>query len=781
MIERFRVAFEALWEDEHVEPYDRARFEEALAAERHFEVGGDDLPMPQVDVVPYPFQRSILERLDAERNRHGRWRNLVVAATGTGKTFIAGFDYARLRGDDRMGKDPSLLFVAHRNEILRQSAAIFRLTTRDSAFGELFVGGKRPDAWRHVFASVQSLAHVDLAAIHPAHFDVIVIDEFHHAAASTYVRLLEHFQPKLLLGLTATPERADGKDIRTWFDGRLAAEIRLWDALEGQLLAPFHYFGLNDETDLRGVAWRTTGYDASQLELLYLHDEARVVRILQQVTRLVSDPRRMKALGFCVSREHAKFMASRFTGRGVPSVAVDADSTPEERQQAIARLSRGEIRCIFSVDVFNEGVDIPPVDTILMLRPTESATVFIQQLGRGLRHAPGKSVCTVLDFIGNHRKEFRFAPRFTSMLGLTRRGLQEGIDKGFATLPPGVHFELDRVTRERVLRNLKDSIGNSVADLVADLRAAGSRVGLGEFLDETGRDLSDVFRPNRPGWTALRRGAGFDDAPTSEEEVRLCRAIARLGHVDDPRRVTFYLDALRRDRPPAIVSMSEAEQRMLIMLHLGLWDDPSVSLEHGLRRLWEAPAARQDLLALMSLHEERSDRLTSPAPELGEAIPLDIHGIYSRSDVLAAIGRSTPAKPYQPREGVLYVPALASDFFFVTLQKSEDRFSPSTRYRDYAISRTLFHWETQSMQRPETATVQRYIHHRANGGNVFLFVRETAKTEVGATAAFTFCGAVDYVSHKGAQPVGITWRPRTPMPEEMVRASVAAVGNEPSR
>ena len=155
---------------------------------------------------------------------------------------------------------------------------------------------------------------------------------------------------------------------------------------------------------------------------------------------------------------------------------------------------------------------------------------------------------------------------------------------------------------------------------------------------------------------------------------------------------------------------------------------------------------------------------------------LDVHGIYSRSDVLAAIGRSTPEKPYQHREGVLYMRTLGSDFFFVTLDKAEDRFSPSTRYRDYAISRTLFHWETQSFQGPETKTVQRYIHHREQGGNVFLFVRDAAKSEIGTTSPFLFLGAVDYVIHKGSRPVGITWRLRTPMPEETLRASVAAVG-----
>jgi hypothetical protein len=501
--------------------------------------------------------------------------------------------------------------------------------------------------------------------------------------------------------------------------------------------------------------------------------------VLQQVQRYVTDPLAMKALGFCVSVEHARFMARRFNERGIPSASVDGSTPKDERDQALTRLLTGQINCLFSVDVFNEGVDLPAVDTILMLRPTESATIFLQQLGRGLRRCDGKSVCTVLDFIGNQRKEFRFASRYSGMLGVSRKKLIDGLESSFETLPAGVHFELDRVARDSVLANIKATVGSRVNDLVLDLKQVGAEATLDLYLEETGRELVDLYRGGRPGWSGLRRIAATKDVPPSADEERLVKAVGRMLHVDDAERVAFYRELLSQPSPPDLESLNVRQQRMLAMMHHGLWgDDPArvVGMRDGLARLWQTAAAHWDLQAILEYHGDRSDRLVATCVELPEQVPLNVHGVYSRSDVLAAIGRSTPQAPYRFREGPLHMPDLKSDFFFVTLNKSEARFSPSTQYRDYAISRTLFHWETQSVQSPSTPTVQRYLNHRANGDNVFLLVRETTTTDAGMTAPFSFLGAVDYVQHEGSKPVGITWRLRTPMPEEVLRASVAAVG-----
>jgi HKD family nuclease len=319
LVEKFKAAFESYWADPSYEPYDPARDAERFDRALRTTSATEATPIFHFDLQPWPFQREMLQRLDAERERHHRYRNLIVAATGTGKTLVAAFDYRRLR---EHLQSPSLLFIAHRREILAQSLAAYRAVLRDGSFGELLVDGHRPEQGRHVFASIQSLAQVDLDDIHPDAFDVVVVDEFHHAAAPTYGRLLKHLRPKVLLGLTATPERTDGQSVLEWFDGRIAVELRLWDALERGLLCPFQYFGLHDGTDLSHVQWSRRGYDVLALENVYTGDQARVSLVVQAIRDTVADPLAMRALGFCVSVAHARFMAHEFSRRGLHSIAV---------------------------------------------------------------------------------------------------------------------------------------------------------------------------------------------------------------------------------------------------------------------------------------------------------------------------------------------------------------------------------------------------------------------------------------------------------------------------
>jgi len=321
----------------------------------------------------------MLEALEVERTVHGRHRNLIVAATGTGKTVIAGLDYRNLCRT-QAGEQPSLLFVAHRKEILEQSLRTYREVLADGSFGELYAGGTRPERWRHVFASVQSLTSHGVGNIPVDAFDVVVIDEFHHAEAATYRRLLEHLEPRELLGLTATPERADGVDVRSFFDGRTAAELRIWDALSGDLLCPFHYFGIADGTDLRGIEWSRGRYDQDALDNVFTGNDARAAVVLKQVHNKVGDVAQMRALGFCVSVAHAQYMAKVFTAAGVEARAVTGETRPAERAEALADLRTRRINAVFTADLFNEGLDLPDIDTVLFLRPTESATIFLQQL-----------------------------------------------------------------------------------------------------------------------------------------------------------------------------------------------------------------------------------------------------------------------------------------------------------------------------------------------------------------------------------------------------------------
>ena len=329
----------------------------------------------------------------------GAKRALVQAATGVGKTYLAAFDsksYERV------------LFVAHREEILKQAAVSFRNVRNSEDYG-FFTGEEKSTDKSVIFASVATLGRSEYLSekyFAPDYFQYLVIDEFHHAIHEQYQRIVKYFKPQFLLGLTATPERMDGRNIYEICDYNVPYEISLKDAINKGMLVPFHYYGIYDDTDYSGLHLIRGRYDEKELNETYIGNVHRHDLIYKYYCKYGSK----KALGFCCSRAHAEEMAKEFCERGIPSVAVysNANGTySEERGKAIEKLKSGEIRVIFSVDMFNEGVDITSVDMVMFLRPTESPIVFLQQLGRGLRRSKGKEYLNVLDFIGNYEKAGR--------------------------------------------------------------------------------------------------------------------------------------------------------------------------------------------------------------------------------------------------------------------------------------------------------------------------------------------------------------------------------------
>ena len=685
---------------------------------------------------------------------------------------MAAVDYARLREDLSRSR---LLFVAHRNEILDQSLATFRYALRDASFGEKWISGSRPDRFDHVFASVQSLNAANLDHLAPEHFDVVIVDEFHHAAAPSYRKLLDHVHPRELLGLTATPERSDDLSVLHWFDDRIAAELRLWDAIEQQRLCPFMYFGIFDGLDLTDIPWRRgQGYDVQALSTLYTSTDAWARTVLQEAMRLAEDPSTMRALGFCVGIEHAKFMAMHFNKHGVSAVAVWGDSPRDERASALRDLAAGKVKVVFSVDLFNEGVDVPTVDTLLMLRPTESPTLFLQQLGRGLRKSKDKSFCTVLDFVGTHRREFRFDRRYRALLGGTRRDIERAVQQGFPFLPAGCYMNLDEKASEVVLASLRDAIPSRWPSRVAELRVvhqAYPHVTLSKFLEESGLDLPDIYDGSR-GWSDLCAAADVPIEPPGPHETSLRRALGRLLHIDDDERIRTYRQFLEASTPVDASALPERARRLLLMLVSSLGDQvltKEQSLQDAVDLLWSHPQVRAELAQLLVELDDRVDHLHGDLIHYPE-VPLQVHARYSRIEILAAFGISKGAKAVEWREGVYDAKSASADLLAFTLDKSSGKFSPTTRYRDYAISPSLIHWESQSMVRAESKTGLRYREHEQIGRSIMLFTRLRSDDR-----AFWFLGPATYRSHIGETPMAITWELHTPLPGDLYQSFAAAV------
>lgn len=774
LLNKFRATFETYWSEdpgfeEYIPDRDGERLDRALREASGLTSSGNvTINVSGLDVRPYPYQQTMLDELQAEREVHDRHQNLVVAATGTGKTVLAALDYRRLIPSG--GKRPRLLFVAHTREILVQAQRTFREVLADGAFGELFVNGQRPERWDHVFASVQSLKEDTLDTLGADHFEVIVVDEFHHGAAPTYRRLVDHFSPRELVGLTATPERADGLDVREYFGGRIATELRLWDALGAELLCPFHYFGIADGTDLTAIAWKAGKYDQTALGQLYTGNDARVRMVLKAIQDKLADPTQMRALGFCVSIEHAQYMADKFTEAGIPSAMVSGKTGDDARRQALSDLRDRRINVIFSVDVFNEGLDIKEVDTVLMLRPTESATIFLQQLGRGLRGTPDKAVLTVLDFVGHQREEFRWDRRLRALTGIPRGKLVKEVEHDFPYLPSGCRIELDRQAQSFVLENLKRQLNLRRQQLVAEVRAAGEDTLVG-FLEATGIDLASVIGGDR-SWTGLRREAGIDLAfGSGPRESQLLKAGYFLANVEDSSRIEAYRRILSGGR--IFGDLPSTDQAWARMLLAGLWasskDLAFADFDDALEAVRSERMACLEFLEILEIAFDRS-RLQEKKPEKGRVnvVPtLSVHARYSSAEILAALGLGTASKPSMLHGvGVKYVEDKNADALFVTIQKNANHFSPTTLYRDYVISPTQFHWESQSGTAQSSLVGRRYL---SRASKVLLFCRHSSTDDFG-TAPFLYLGPAQLDSFEGSRPISIVWRLEEAMPESVFLA-----------
>jgi superfamily II DNA or RNA helicase len=720
------------------------------------------------ELSPKSYQQEMLEALTLERH-HGRYRNLIVAATGTGKTVVAAFDYRRTVQQE--GGRPRLLFVAHREEILRQALRVYREVLRDPDFGELFAGGNEVERLDHLFATIDSVTSRDVVSrAGAAHWHTVVIDECHRLAADRFDAFAKAVRPSVLLGLTATPERSDGQPILGYFDcradGSPAVELRLWNALELQLLAPFEYYACDEPTDLSGVPWDRPG-EREALDRLLSSNDARAHIAIREWQRLASNAAKSKALVFCVSVEHAQFMADKLTRAGLPALCVVGSTTIDVRREAPALLERGEVCALVTVDLYNEGLDLPAVDTLLLLRPTQSPVLFQQQIGRGLRLAPHKESCLVLDFVGHHQTDFRFDRLLGTLTGLSRRELRESVENGFGSLPPGCHIHLQPQAREQVLRGLRELTEQTWRRLRSELRAYAvlrgrSAISLAGFVRDQAVDLHEIYRGGAvSGWSRLKRDVGLLVTEPGPEEMYFSRRFAALLSTDDPVR----LDVLQRVGHGTLevsgTDVGDARTVQMLAYQVDAMHEQRGTAQAFVDRLNANPEARAELVELADLLQAKSNLPKHPVPGL-EDTPLCLYGSYSAREILTAVGWLTPERRVPFQAGVLALAHRQAELLFVTLDKSEG-YHHTIAYRDYAISAERFHWQSQNSAGPDTPAGRRYIDSGANDWTFQLVIR-TRKSE-----PYRPCGQVILESWEGAKPMSIVWRLMRPLPARLFR------------
>jgi superfamily II DNA or RNA helicase/diadenosine tetraphosphate (Ap4A) HIT family hydrolase/HKD family nuclease len=577
-------AFESLWSSGPVREVDEAWVREYERRRIPPPPRTPDVPVepPATPPEPHEIQRQALAELEATRAA-GNTAGLVVLATGLGKTWLSAFDSQRPEFE-------RVLFVAHREEILGQAMRTYRAIRPMASLG-YYTGRDKDDNAEILFASIQTLGRRQhLERFDPRRFDYIVVDEFHHAAAQTYRRLIGYFEPRFLLGLTATPERTDGGDLLALCGNNLVYRCDVADGIRRELLSPFAYYGVPDIVDYQNIPWRSNRFDEEALTNS-VATQARAENALDQHRRLGGK----RTIGFCVSLRHADFMAGFFSDAGLRAVAVHSGPSSAPRAHSLERLDAGDLDVVFAVDMFNEGVDLPNVDTILMLRPTESRILWLQQFGRGLRHRPGKTL-SVIDYIGNHRV-FLTKTRALFSLGSGDREVAYALDQldaGTMELPPGcsVTYDLEAVN---ILRSLlrPAPAGDQLREYYEDFRERnGARPLAAEAFDD-GLNPRSARRSGYGSW--LDFVAHMGDLSPEQQRVReqIGPFLERLEvtQMTKSYKMLVLLAMIGGDRLPGSVGIDELTDRFgdLARRYAALRNEVGPALEDRdpLRRLIE--------------------------------------------------------------------------------------------------------------------------------------------------------------------------------------------------
>lgn len=794
IINKTQATFDNYWNSDDFESIDSEdalnRFSEAIKKERNFK--GPDAEVEYITRFERKtHQVKVLEKLQYEREVIKSKKNLIIAATGTGKTAISAFDFKdyNKRCIEEKGRKARLLFIVHREKILKQARWTFRSVMLDANFGEIWTGRIQPNAQSdlsHLFVTIQTLNNNwdTIERMGADYYDYVVIDEVHHSKAGSYRRAFEILKPEIFIGLTATPERMDGKEIKPDFNNRFAAEIRLQEALNQQLLSPFDYFCVTDNSvNLSQIICKGDAYDKGQLEGLYVDNDERYGIIQRALDRYVNDPHDCKAVCFCCSIKHAEYMAMMFNKTGFKALSVTSKNS-SDIDAASLQLARGDINYLCVADILNEGIDIPEIDTVLFLRPTESLTIFLQQLGRGLRLADGKTCLTVLDFVAQANKNYNYENRFRALVGRSTRSIEKEVKNGFVFLPRGCSITMEKQAHEYILNNIKEAIFN-LRRLRAETRNftqnTGRQLTLENFLDNFGLDWRLIYKT--PGsWARLKDQAGipvdgFD--PNSKYTKLLEGGLARLFHSNSYDYLS-YLQKLIGNGMKQVPNPTKREQKFLQLLYYTVWMDKVESvnktydkhfsdIEDAVASIDSINWLKEELAFLVRLRLAGLSKTTKWF-SVDDSAEIELYGCYSADEIHLLLENKLGRWQVF---GTQYNMERKFAMVFVTLNKSDKEYSPTTLYEDYAISANQFHWQSMNSVRIGSEEGNRITQQKENGWKFILFVRDAKKDEYGNTNAYYCLGLIDFHESHGERPMNVVWDMQQPIPGFILEAAKA--------
>ncbi|MBM7552102.1 DEAD/DEAH box helicase [Thalassobacillus pellis] len=738
-------------------------------------------------ITPNSMQRRAMDNLNRLRGI-GEKKALVIAATGTGKTYMSAFDVRHFR-------PKRLLFVVHREEILQKAKETFEKLMHgfDISFG-LLTGTQKDSNADYIFANIRTLSN-HYHRFNPHEFDYIIYDEAHHVTADSYLRVIDYFDPVFMLGMTATPERGDGHSIFDLFDQNVALEVRLHDALDDGIVVPFHYFGITDidEIDLSNLSIDDVQEIARRLQI-----NERVDFIIDKMEFYGHDGKKRKGLGFCATLEHARFMAEQFNQKGYPSAFLSGDDSSEVRRQCIKELENetNPLQFIFTVDIFNEGVDIPSVNTVLMLRPTNSPIVFIQQLGRGLRKYPDKHFLTVLDFIGNHTKAFLIAVALNGERYYDKESLKVAISTGFAHLPGATHIQMDKISAERILEQIDQEKFMS-----------------SKYLKEQYFEFKKIRQGKVPFW--LMDYYKYDGAPDPVKFIRKENTYVNFiakAEKDNELKLLLADDLFEKSLKWLSKMLPIKRPFDFVIIHY-LLDHDSITLKKAKREIlkWVEGVAEENIRHSMEfLNQDYFDtREKNDVPKLfhwdGEVLRrnsvlkailsnpdyydyfFDVieYGLfrYEREFGAANYGRphfklyeqytmaevallSNYRKSHSSFRGSGLLKNDRNYFLFVDLHKDAD-IDESVNYNDQFITPIQFQWETPNQTSQASPIGQNIIKNEENRINLHLFVRKYKEIERGIREPFIYIGKGNTISYSGNKPIEAQLELEQRVPEQL--------------